>query len=109
MNAMQFQSCIEACSACADACDFCLSSCLKERDVGAMARCIALDIDCAQLCRIAAAFMARDSERAGAMCTLCAELCNACAAECSQHGMEHCQRCAEACRRCAAECERMAA
>lgn len=109
MDAMQFQSCIDACNACADACDFCLSSCLKERDVGTMARCIALDIDCSQLCRTAAGFMARDSERAAALCALCADMCNACAAECSQHGMEHCQRCADACRRCAAECERMAA
>lgn len=43
----QHQSCIEACNDCADACDMCAAACLQEQDVKAMARCIALDIDCA--------------------------------------------------------------
>lgn len=103
------QNCIDACNACADACDFCASACLKERDVAAMARCIALDMDCAQACRLAAAFMARGSSQAIALCRFCAQLCIACGDECGKHAMDHCRECAETCRSCADACKRMAA
>lgn len=105
----QFQSCIDECNACADACDHCAAACLSEQDVQAMARCVKLDMDCAQICRLAAAYMARGSEFAGMVCNACAEICDACGEECGQHPMAHCQQCAEACRRCAEECRRMAA
>ncbi len=51
----QYQSCIAACNACADACDICSAACLHEDDIKMMARCVALDTDCAQICRTAAA------------------------------------------------------
>ena len=73
-----------------------------------MARCIALDMDCAQICRIAAAYMARRSEMTSELCRLCADVCEACGDECGKHQMDHCQECAQACRRCADECRRMA-
>lgn len=104
----QFQSCIDECNTCATACDHCAASCLDEQDVQKMARCIKLDMDCAQICRLAAGYMARGSELAGVICNACAEACDACAEECAQYQMDHCQRCAEACRRCARECRRMA-
>ena len=104
----RYATCIEACSTCADACDHCATACLAEKDPKAMARCIALDIDCAAICRLAAGFMARDSEMASAICGVCADVCEACGAECEKHEMQHCRDCAEACRRCAEECRRMA-
>lgn len=105
----QYQSCIEACNECADTCDHCAVACLQEQDVKMMARCIALDMDCAQICRLAASTMARGSEFASAVCQLCAEICDACGDECAKHTqMQHCQECAQACRRCADECRRMA-
>ncbi len=104
----QFQSCIDECNACATACDHCAVSCLAEQDVQKMARCIKLDMDCAQICRLAASYMARGSELSNVICNACAEICDACGEECAQFPMDHCQRCAEACRRCAAECRRMA-
>ncbi|MFD2296656.1 four-helix bundle copper-binding protein [Massilia sp. GCM10020059] len=73
-----------------------------------MARCIALDMDCAQICRLAASYMARSSEFAAAVCQMCADVCDSCADECAKHQMAHCQECAQACRRCADECRRMA-
>ena len=101
-------SCIAACNDCADACDHCAAACLQEDDVKIMARCIALDMDCAQISRLAASYMARGSEMARSLCTVCAEICEACANECARHAhMEHCQRCAAACRRCAEECRAM--
>lgn len=104
----QMKSCIDACNECALACEHCAASCLKEPDVAAMARCIALDMDCAQICRLAAACMSRGSELSGAICELCADACERCGKECARHEMDHCRKCADACRRCAEECRRMA-
>jgi hypothetical protein len=104
-----FQECMDACNACALACDQCAAACLGEDDVKMMARCIASDIDCAQICRLAAGYMARGSQFSQAICRLCADICTACADECGKHPMDHCQRCAEACRRCAASCRQMGA
>ena len=59
MSHEQFQSCIEACQRCADLCDHCASACLEEQNVAELARCIKLDMDCAQICRMAAGYMAR--------------------------------------------------
>ena len=109
MTNQQFASCIEACYSCAAACDFCAASCLQEEDVKMMARCIAMDMDCAQICRLAASYMARGSENAKAICQQCADICQACGDECVNHQMDHCQECAAACHRCADECRRMAA
>lgn len=103
-----FKACIEACYTCAAACDHCSTACLKEDDVKTMARCIALDMDCAQICRTAAAFMARGSDFARDLCRLCADVCTACGDECGTHPMDHCQACAQACRACADACRRMA-
>ncbi len=100
-----YQACIEACNACAVACNACIAGCLQEADVKMMARCIALDIDCAAMCQLAAAAMARNSEMAKHLCRVCAEICLACAAECGQHHHDHCKRCADACKKCAQACE----
>ncbi len=108
MNEQQFEACIEACNACAAACDLCAVSCLQEHDVKTMARCVALAMDCAEMCRVAAAFMARGSDLASAICRACAEVCEACGDECGKHTMRHCKACAEACLRGADECHRVA-
>jgi hypothetical protein len=105
----QYADCIAACNACADACDHCFAACLAEDDVKMMARCIALDVDCAAICRLAAGYMARGSELAPRLCAMCAEVCEACGEECAKHRHGHCQECAAACRRCADACRRMAA
>lgn len=109
MHHSSYAACIRACNDCADACDHCAIACLSEPDVKAMARCIALDIDCAAICRLAAGAMARNSEFAKQICRVCAEICEACGEECAKHEAAHCQECAEACKRCAEECRKMAA
>jgi hypothetical protein len=105
----KYDDCIEACDACAVECEHCLTACLDEKPVEPLVRCIRLDRDCADLCRLAAALMSRDSSFAREVCLLCATTCDACAAECERHDMDHCRRCASACRSCAAECREMAA
>ena len=107
MSHEQFASCIEACNACAVECGHCAAACLREDDPKALARCVSLDIDCAEVCRVAAGFMSRSSDLAAEICGFCADACEACGAECEKHDMDHCRKCAEACRRCAQECRRM--
>ena len=107
--AQQYDACIEACNDCAVSCNECVNACLQEDDVKMMARCVALDIDCAAICQMAAAALARDSQFSSEICATCAAICDACGDECAKHKMAHCQKCAEACRRCAEECRRMTA
>ena len=84
MAHQQFQSCIDACNECAVTCNHCASACLQERDVQSMARCIALDMECADICRLAVSSMARRDEHMQAICALCADICQACGDECAK-------------------------
>ncbi len=90
---------------CAAACHMCLDACLGEGDVKMMTKCIRLDLDCAEICTMIAAFVARSSEHASHLLAECAEICGKCAAECEKHDMDHCQECARACRKCEAACK----
>src|SRR5215211_2757798 len=109
MSHEQNQGLIDALAKCAAECNHCATACLDEQDVKMLARCIKLDTDCADICRLAALFVARGSEHANHLLKECAEICEACAEECEKHAMEHCRVCAEACRQCAEECMQMAA
>jgi hypothetical protein len=103
-----YQECINALFSCAETCDVCASKCLDEENVKNLTKCIRLDADCAQMCRMTASFMSRGSQFSRQLAGLCENVCNACADECEKHKqMEHCKKCAEACRYCAGECNRM--
>ena len=65
-------------------------------------------LDCAAVCRLVAALIARDSRFTREMYLLCASVCEATAAECEKHTADHCQTSAELCRTCADECRRLA-
>lgn len=109
MSHEKYKACIEACLTCAIECNHCAEACFKEFDLKTLTRCIRLDQDCADICSLAASLMARGSESAKAICSLCADICKACGDECSKHKtMEHCKRCAKACYRCLEECKKMA-
>ena len=107
MSESAYQTCADACNACAAACDACLSACLLEPEVQPLVRCIALDLECAALCRLLAGFADRGSKFAPALAASCLTLCEACAAECQQHPHAHCQTCAAACRTCIDACQRL--
>jgi hypothetical protein len=101
----RLRSCIDACVRCAEACEHCADACLHEEDVTAMADCVRLDRDCADVCWLMAAFLSRGSHFAVEACRLCADVYDACADECARHkDMVHCRACAGACRQCAREC-----
>jgi len=73
-----------------------------------MKRCISLATDCASVCRLCAAMLARNGEFSTALCTLCALVCDACARACAPYqDVEHCQICAGACLACTLACQDM--
>ena len=103
--------CISACVSCAQSCTSCADACLGEQKPEMLARCIRLNLDCADICaatgRIATRLTARDDQLLRATLDACATACRICAGECemhAQHGMEHCRICAEECRRCETAC-----
>ena len=101
--------CLRACNDCAVACLQCFSACLNEDQPKQMARCMALDLECADICSLAAASIARQGPQREAICALCAKACQACSTECAQHDMDHCKKCADACKLCATACNAMVA
>jgi hypothetical protein len=119
------RSAVAACTACADACERTAAASLREATVvNAMARRVEMDNvvawstqaariagvvkDCAQLCRLAAAFVARDSGMSRRVAALCATVCERCIEECARHDVEHFRQCALACRRAADACRAFA-
>lgn len=107
MTPNPYQQCLDQCYACAAACNYCATACLSEGHAEAMAQCIRLDIECAEVCTLAANTMARESAFSAEICAVCAKVCEACAAVCDKHEEDHCQRCAAACRACADSCRSM--
>lgn len=99
----QHLECIRACQETVAACQTCISA-SRDGDSQAMARCIALCVDCADLCKLTANAIARNSEHMDAICALCAQACLACNEECSRHVSLGCQRCAEISYYCAEAC-----
>lgn len=106
LNEIQ-DECLQACNDCAAACLACATACLSESDPKAMARCISLDMECADSCQQAARSIARGDEHMKAVCALCADICRSCGGECAAHQMDHCQECAKACARCVEACGRL--
>lgn len=103
-----YQPCIDSCQKALLACETCAEACKSEGNAQMMQRCIALDIDCAEFCKLAIDFMQRESEFCSLICEDCAEICRECAEECAKHPQEHCQICAQMCNACADTCLSMA-
>ena len=91
---------------CVTACEHCASACLDEENVASMTDCIRLDMECADICNVAARLLSRDADVNIALIELCKDICGECAEECESHDHEHCQQCAKACRRCEEQCNK---
>jgi hypothetical protein len=90
---------------CAAQCARCYSACQLEKDKEAFARCMMMDEDCEQICRLTGQVLERNSENAELFLKVCSEICGKCAVECEKHPkVEHCKQCAEVCRKCAEMC-----
>lgn len=101
---------------CSTTCSQCADACLAEPGLShELARCIAMDLDCADICSVTARVVARQSEHPGhltrAQLEACAVACTSCADECDHHRphLAHCRICAETCRRCEAACRELLA
>lgn len=97
---------IEALIECANTCSQCADACLSESDVIKLAKCIRLNLDCADVCSVTSRSLSRqteyDANLTRPLLEACAAACKSCGDECSSHAqhMEHCRICAESCRRC---------
>ena len=103
----EMKAAIEACQACHDACMETTAK-LRMRGPGDEGQIGAL-LDCADLCRLAANFLARDSPLHAMACALCADACQRAARDCERVDDESVRRTADACRRTADRCRRLAA
>ena len=110
VDASTLVECIEACFDCEQSCASCADACIGEGDVQMLARCIRLDLDCADVCDATGRILSRQTSTEPQMLRVslqaCAQACRLCAEECENHGEhhEHCRVCAEACRRCEQAC-----
>ncbi len=89
---------------CLTHCEHCYSSCLNMDDVTMMAKCIATDRVCSDVCALTIQALARDCTYAPDFVKLCAKVCEDCGKECEKHDHDHCQACAKACFACAEAC-----
>ncbi len=102
---MENQKMIDELFLCAAQCTHCFDGCAIEKEKEQLERCMMLDLDCAELCRLTGHLLERNSESAGKFVKLCGEICMDCANECAKHQYEHCQHCAAVCRQCAEMCK----
>lgn len=107
----QVQAMVQELIACESACIVCADACLSEQDVQMLATCIALDLDCADVCAVTSRLASRMGHHRKAVMPhqiqACREMCRLCAEECERHDHEHCRVCAQACRRCEEACDKV--
>lgn len=104
MYEQEFHACLTACHACAEACDTCAKGCVHEANPHSLDTCISLTTDCAQICRMTAAYIERNSHVVSFICRACADVCEGCQEECGKYQMDYCQACMEACQNCVEAC-----
>ena len=104
----QMQKCIAMCNETHSMCEQTMTYALRkgghlaERDV------VMMLMDCAEISRMCADMMMRQSGIASRMCRMCAEVCMSCAEMCSRIDDQTMKMCADACRRSAEMCLQMA-
>ncbi|MCG3204936.1 MAG: hypothetical protein KCHDKBKB_01653 [Elusimicrobia bacterium] len=106
----EVRQCIQNCLDCFRICEETAAHCLAIGGKHAEASHIQVLQDCADICKTSAGFMARNSDRHGQTCGVCAKVCQECAESWEQMagGDSLMKQCADACRRCAQSCQSMA-
>ena len=106
-------ACVEACLVCSAACTACADACLAEENAVMLARCIRLNLDCADVCAATARLVARqthaDWQLIRRQIDTCQMACELCADECEMHAEmhPHCAACAAACAACEDACRQV--
>jgi hypothetical protein len=102
---------IDACLSCVQACTTCADEDLAEPDVDEMRRCIALCLNCADVCDVTARLLSRAAHWeplvAHGLLQACVRSCADSAAECARHAHHHrhCAICEKVCRECVQACD----
>lgn len=102
---------IDACLRCAQSCTTCADADLVEKDIDEMRACIALCIDCADVCEVTARLLSRPAHSdhlvLHPLLQACVRVCENCAEECARHAHHHrhCAICERDCRTCARACQ----
>jgi hypothetical protein len=106
--------CLDACTACAAVCNEASHHCLTQIQKGSTdkdhhARAHHLAMDCAAVCAVSAALVARQSPLMDAQCNACADACRRCAEECEkgQSDAGIMKDCVRICRECERSCREM--
>ncbi|MDP2342701.1 MAG: four-helix bundle copper-binding protein [Deltaproteobacteria bacterium] len=99
------ETCLLNCTACVSACEKTIAYCLQKGGAHVAPAHMSLLLDCADICKTSAAFLARGSELHVKTCEVCAEVCQRCADSCSEMGDDaQMKACAAACLACVASC-----
>lgn len=102
---MKNQKMIDELYFCAAQCTHSYDACHLEKENEKLQRCMMLNQDCADICRLTGQLLERNSENVDLFLKLTGEICEKCAAECETHtDMEACVKCADACHKCAEMC-----
>ena len=110
LNLDHVAAAIDACLTCEQSCTSCADSDLAEQDIAEMSRCIALCIECSDVCGLVARSLSRTSRWdefvIHRLLQACVRTCTNSAEECTRHAEHHrhCAICAKACRACARAC-----
>src|SRR5438105_9930227 len=87
LDAAELAAAIDVCADGAQACTACADACLAEEDVAALRSCIALAINCADLCALSVRVLSRrareDTFLVVRVLQACAHACEGCAEECA--------------------------
>jgi hypothetical protein len=110
LGAADVAAAIDACLNCAQSCTSCADADLVEDDVAQLRACIALCVDCADVCELVARILSRPAQSdhivVHRLLHACVRECSLCADECARHAEHHrhCATCAQACRVCEVAC-----
>lgn len=100
---------------CANTCVQCADACLSEELSSDLAKCIRLNMDCADICATTSRVVSRQTEYDAnvtrPLLEACIAACRSCGDECGGHAdhMEHCRICSEQCRTCEQACNELLA
>jgi hypothetical protein len=110
LDAAAVAAAIDACLTCLQTCTSCADEDLAEEDVDELRACVALCVNCADVCYVTARVLSRpahwDNIVLEHLLQACVRTCTSSAEECARHAPHHrhCAICEQACRACIEAC-----
>jgi hypothetical protein len=110
LDVSEVAAAIDACLACVQSCTSCADEDLAEDDVENMRQCIALCLNCVEVCDVTARLLSRPAHWnpfvIHRLLQACVRVCSDCAEECARHAHHHrhCAICERVCRVCVQAC-----